>query len=707
MLRAPQGVPPRRLAGPPLHRQGARLRRHADGRAWFSTDEVDGPDLATFARSHALLENLSALADVAHALDYVHRAARPRRREADEREGPRRAGVPPRLRPRHRRGEEVAGIRGTPAYLAPEVLRGGKPDRRADLYALGVTFYEALTGVLPTAGRDLAASCASTSRRTSPSPRASTPGDPEPPRPDPLAADGAGPGRADTLGPDAPRRPRARLRPRSRLHLGRAPGAPDAPVLRARRAPRPLRAGAPARVGGVGEGDRPPRPGRGGEVAPPRRVARPRAVRGGARRRGARRGGGPDALPSRPRRPLRPHAPRRLGGGPGAGGARTRRAPRRHRAPRRRPSRASPRSGAASRSSTRCSPPSSATRRAEAGERPLVVLVDDLHLADRATSALLSFLFKAAESRRSSSSSPPSRRRRRRRGADPARGLAARGPRACGPGTSRPLSEGEPPPPPPGRSGEGTLPEELAQRSSTTRARGGRGLSSRSSRHWWRGASSSCSDGQLVVDAELHRRFSPAGPGPSGPTPAARAASPGPARAPHRPLGRSCRPDLRAGAPPLGGGARAPEGAVPEGEAANGEAPDALADTLGALAVAGLLVEARAVGGGGLGVLAREDARAPRRLAPRAEAPRAPRRRGGVLRERGSPAAPTSSPAAALHALRGSDPEPAVRLGLPGRRAAERLFAYDQAAQLRTRRPGVPRHRRAGGGEGRRAREAR
>jgi len=37
----------------------------SDGRAWFSTDEVDGPDLATFAKSHALLENLSALADAA------------------------------------------------------------------------------------------------------------------------------------------------------------------------------------------------------------------------------------------------------------------------------------------------------------------------------------------------------------------------------------------------------------------------------------------------------------------------------------------------------------------------------------------------------------------------------------------------------------------------------------------------------------------
>src|SRR6185503_9971062 len=38
----------------------------------------------------------------------------------------------------------------------PEILRGARPDRRADLYSLGMTFYEALTGVLPTKGRDLA-----------------------------------------------------------------------------------------------------------------------------------------------------------------------------------------------------------------------------------------------------------------------------------------------------------------------------------------------------------------------------------------------------------------------------------------------------------------------------------------------------------------------------------------------------------------------
>lgn len=45
-------------------------------------------------------------------------------------------------------------IAGTPAYMAPEHLRGEELDARADLFAIAVSLYEMLSGELPYAGLD-------------------------------------------------------------------------------------------------------------------------------------------------------------------------------------------------------------------------------------------------------------------------------------------------------------------------------------------------------------------------------------------------------------------------------------------------------------------------------------------------------------------------------------------------------------------------
>lgn len=48
-------------------------------------------------------------------------------------------------------------ILGSPLYMAPEQLKGKKVNRAADIFSLGVTFYQLLTGQLPYAGDNLAA----------------------------------------------------------------------------------------------------------------------------------------------------------------------------------------------------------------------------------------------------------------------------------------------------------------------------------------------------------------------------------------------------------------------------------------------------------------------------------------------------------------------------------------------------------------------
>jgi eukaryotic-like serine/threonine-protein kinase len=52
-------------------------------------------------------------------------------------------------------GTQTAGFIGTLAYLSPEQITGGRIGPAADLYGLGVTLFEALTGRLPFLGPDL------------------------------------------------------------------------------------------------------------------------------------------------------------------------------------------------------------------------------------------------------------------------------------------------------------------------------------------------------------------------------------------------------------------------------------------------------------------------------------------------------------------------------------------------------------------------
>ena len=123
---------------------------YVEGRSLLELLEQEGPVRAE--RAVALVRQLADALQHAHDAGIIHRDLKPaniliaddgaayitdfgvaRSTDAD---GPTRPGA----------------VVGTPAYLSPEQVTGEPVDHRADIYALGIVFYEMLTGTLPFTG---------------------------------------------------------------------------------------------------------------------------------------------------------------------------------------------------------------------------------------------------------------------------------------------------------------------------------------------------------------------------------------------------------------------------------------------------------------------------------------------------------------------------------------------------------------------------
>lgn len=124
----------------------------AGGQHFLSMEYIDGEDLASLLRRIGRLPGDKALEiarqictglEAAHDSGVLHRDLKPANVMIDGRGRARitdfgLAGLVGSFE-----GDDVAG---TPAYMAPEQLRGAKIDERSDIYALGLVFYELFTG---------------------------------------------------------------------------------------------------------------------------------------------------------------------------------------------------------------------------------------------------------------------------------------------------------------------------------------------------------------------------------------------------------------------------------------------------------------------------------------------------------------------------------------------------------------------------------
>jgi serine/threonine protein kinase len=99
--------------------------------------------------ANRLLGQIASALDFIHRRGIIHRAVQPGDILLDEDGNAYLSdfGIAKMLEPRG--APHSTGIVGVPAYIAPELVQGMRADPRADVYALGVSVYEMLTGRVP------------------------------------------------------------------------------------------------------------------------------------------------------------------------------------------------------------------------------------------------------------------------------------------------------------------------------------------------------------------------------------------------------------------------------------------------------------------------------------------------------------------------------------------------------------------------------
>lgn len=131
----------------------------SEGRYYIAMELIEGESLASYLEKKGALPEDEALLllsqslmglDAAHAKGLVHRDIKPENMLLDEKRRLHIADFGLVMETSTTTALTISGkVMGTPQYISPELADGEKADARCDLYSLGVTFYEVLTGELP------------------------------------------------------------------------------------------------------------------------------------------------------------------------------------------------------------------------------------------------------------------------------------------------------------------------------------------------------------------------------------------------------------------------------------------------------------------------------------------------------------------------------------------------------------------------------
>lgn len=133
--------------------------------AYISMEFLKGKDLAPHTKPDNLLpinKVVDIIIKVAEALDYahtqnvVHRDIKPANIMYEAEAGVVKVTDFGIARITDSSKTKTGMVLGTPSYMSPEQLAGGKVDGRSDLFSLGVMLYQMITGQLPFAGESMA-----------------------------------------------------------------------------------------------------------------------------------------------------------------------------------------------------------------------------------------------------------------------------------------------------------------------------------------------------------------------------------------------------------------------------------------------------------------------------------------------------------------------------------------------------------------------